>query len=157
MASERMLAPSPSQTRNRKSSPILNVGLSLVIFFALIQVFDPTVQSRIENDIGHRNSFFSPMKHSLEAFARGQTRYGGPTHTFNGSDRVVALLDDAGILQKLSNQQMQEIPQWDQVMNSNLVPFYVRPNVSNILRLLLHIRCPVSWVVQRWLISLEMR
>jgi hypothetical protein len=120
-----------SRLKNHKNSALFNIAISLALFFALIQVFDPTLQRRIERDIGHSSEVRSPMARSLEEFSLGKNSnlrqnasfvslHSKPAHEINhfGHDRITVLLEDAGILRQLSDAEFREVPKWDQVYTS---------------------------------------
>jgi hypothetical protein len=113
--------------RYRRCTAYINIGFVVaMIFYVLIQVFDPTVQTSIQDDVSHHQLNHNPMIQSLQAFAID--RHIDPNHkdqqlhlpqysnvTRPESDRIIALLTDAGVIKELSDQQMQRLPRWEQV------------------------------------------
>jgi hypothetical protein len=127
--------PSVGSIRNKhaKNTMYVNIGFSIAIFFALIQIFDPTVRNHVENDVLHHHLNHNPMLHSLQEFSidkqvnhhqqQQTTSKSNVTPTsFNElqpnlktHDRIISLLEDAGIANKISDLQRRQIPRWDQV------------------------------------------
>jgi hypothetical protein len=123
---------SSTSSNSRRNTPrfstygntvLLNFGLSLAMFFALVQVFDPTVRRQIETDVRHHHLNHNPIVQSLEVFSQG-LEHGSflndtqQTLTRSNGDRIITLLKQAGIADELSDRQMEQLPQWDQVSSS---------------------------------------
>jgi hypothetical protein len=100
----------------------LNSGLSITLFFALIQFFDPTLREHHEDDIAHHHLNQNPIVAGLAEFSHGKhgIRKGAehelPRESVRaGRERILGLLEEAGVAKDLTEGQITKLPKWQQV------------------------------------------
>ena len=109
---------------HRRSPGILiNLGLAMTLFFALIQFFDPAIQEHESHIMLHNQGYHNPMAIGLADFAGGKEalRRGNDDRTMTreslsrGRERIFDLLNDAGVLPDLSLTEINRLPMWKTV------------------------------------------
>ena len=100
---------------------LVNTGLSVALFFALVQFFDPTLRQRHENEAVDLHLNHNPVLQSLTNFAHGKDNIKS-THSsrselssVGGRERILSLLNEAGIAKELSDSEIERLPKWEQV------------------------------------------
>lgn len=125
---------SPRRNRSGRSGGrvgvLINTGLSITLFFALVQFFDPSLSKHREDDIAHHHWNHNPILSSLTDFAQGKDGLQRLRNNSNssasssitsrsqvsaGRERILSLLEEAGIAKDLSNSQIERLPKWEQV------------------------------------------
>jgi cytoskeletal protein RodZ len=122
------ITPTNYNSRNRrynKGTIYINIVFILIAFLALIQMFDPAIQNPIpKNDVLHQHirNQHPPTNPSLPTDNRFTTKStdsnkqaSSSSLSHKQSDRILSLLNDAGIINELSDAQREHIPRWDQV------------------------------------------
>jgi hypothetical protein len=125
---------SPRRRRSSSSSSVLvNTGLSITLFFALVQFFDPSVRQHHVEDMAHHNLNHDPVRASLAAFSNGkdglrsssaQASSSSRSEASVGRERILELLEEAGIAKDLSNSQIDRLPKWQQVSRDPVCAMY---------------------------------
>ena len=104
---------------------LLNAGLSITLFFALIQFFDPTLQEHHNQSLAHHQVHHNPLLNGLKDFAEGDKEAlreqpaGDKNNTLarvvQGRERIMQLLEEAGVAKDLSLRQIEQLPLWETV------------------------------------------
>jgi len=109
---------------------LLNAGLSITLFFALIQIFDPSLQEHHNQSLAHHHVHHNPLLNGLKDFAEGdkealreqqQPTTGDSSNNrtlaavVRGRERIMQLLEEAGVAKDLSLRQIEQLPLWETV------------------------------------------
>lgn len=100
---------------------LLQAGLAITLFFALAQFFDPSVHQHHESDLFHHQLLPNPVRSGLTDFAlppAAANSHGSPqlrSELAKGRERILQLLEEAGVAKNLSNSQIERLPKWQNV------------------------------------------
>ena len=100
----------PTFRRHHRSRIYINIVNILLVFFLLIQIFDPAIQNPLPEN---------PTLYNIHKLTATTTNSNNPSLSSDvkQDDRILSLLNDAGIANELSNEQRAHIPRWDQVID----------------------------------------
>lgn len=132
-ARKAVTAPTRTTPVSRKNTSILlNVVVSLILFLALVQFFDPTniTTGQIHTGNDRPNQYLlqhDPVHASLQDFVRTGADHGSHLMTNkdlvgNGREPILDLLKEAGVdVDQLSVPEVERLPLWQTVCNGMLV------------------------------------
>ena len=120
------------QNHNRrysKGTVYINILFMLISFTILIQIFDPVTQNPLpKNDVLHQQ-----IRNQVDPIDQAQSSSSSTTVEANNkkqTDRILSLLNDAGIISEISEAQREHIPRWDQVSQAHAISNHVS-KISN--------------------------